>query len=62
MQTLYCRLCHVGYGSVGEVPLRCPACDRETKWTTLNLGLPSEPVAVTPHDFRLLRSLRIAPD
>lgn len=31
---LYCRLCHVGYGSVGDLPVHCPSCGKPTRWGT----------------------------
>jgi hypothetical protein len=33
---LYCTWppCQQGYGSVGEIPARCPACGRSVVWTT----------------------------
>jgi hypothetical protein len=58
--TLWCRACHAGYASVGEIPTICPACLSEADWTT------REPPAVayklTRDDIDWLRSGGIQPD
>jgi hypothetical protein len=57
--TIWCRLCSTGYATVGEIPAKCPQCDRETKWTTSLLQL-GEPLTLTEDDRRLLRGFRIS--
>lgn len=60
---LYCGRCFTGYASIGEIPVKCPACDRVTRWTTsLPLDRPKVPFALTLNDRRFLRSLRIDPE
>ena len=60
---LYCRLCGTGYGSSGEVPIRCPACARETKWTTSppHTGPSDGALVFTENDRVLLRGFKIDP-
>jgi hypothetical protein len=31
---LYCRRCEAAYASVGDLPVRCPACGQLTRWGT----------------------------
>lgn len=62
---LYCKRpeCGKGYASVGDLPVHCPACGHETKWTTSPPYKP--PVkgwAPTVNDRRFLRSGRIDPE
>ena len=61
---LYCVKCTTGYASIGEVPTRCPACDRITSWTTTIPVMPGPepkiPWKVGINDKRFLRSIRIA--
>lgn len=60
---LYCKLCGCGYGSIGDMPVICPSCNRETKWSTM--APEREPVAgwnPNESDRRLLRGLRIDPE
>lgn len=60
---LYCRLCATGYGSTGEVPARCPSCQRETKWgSSPPRAVDGFALALTDEDRRLLRSYKIDPD
>lgn len=63
---LFCTRCGSGYGSIGEIPPRCPACDRVTTWST---SAPVQPMPeprvrweLNVNDRRLLRSLRIQSD
>jgi hypothetical protein len=57
---LYCRLCGVGYGSVGEIPAQCPNCRRETRWTTSpSTEALASTIMWTREDRRFLRSMRI---
>lgn len=60
---LYCQLpaCGKGMASTGKIPVRCPSCGRETKWSTSSLrdSLLSA-ILWTAEDRRFLRSLRIA--
>jgi hypothetical protein len=59
-EILYCRKCSVGYGSAGEVPPVCPACERETTWTTAPKKRdPAAPWTLSVMDARFLRSIRI---
>lgn len=62
MRTLWCTRCSVGYASVaGDVPRVCPACDRDTVWSTLAPTSPrSDPWTLTENDRRFLKALRIA--
>lgn len=60
MAILYCRHCSTGYGSIGEVPLKCPACDRVTTWTAyFPQPEPKVPYTLSINDHKFLRSLRI---
>src|SRR5262249_44049356 len=63
---LYCSWCASAYGSLGEVPARCPSCDRVTHWSTEPLppaaDQPKVPYVLTWNDRRLLKSLRIQVD
>lgn len=61
MALLFCKLCHVGYASIGEIPPQCPACNRDTRWTTQR-PLNRTPELWTEEDWRLLKSLRIESD
>ena len=53
--TLWCRACETGYGSTGEVPKVCPACENDAQWTTLR------PYRLTFMDRQFLESIRIRP-
>lgn len=61
---LYCtrRDCRAGYASLGEVPRICPACQQDTRWTTVApiADHPNTPFRVNINDRRFLRSLRIS--
>jgi hypothetical protein len=60
---LYCRLCSTGYGTTGEVPIRCPQCGRETRWGTSPPRTEPDPGwQLSVLDRRFLRSLRIGAD
>lgn len=60
---LYCRLRQTGYGTPGDVPVVCPACRRETKWTTAPRSIAdASALTLTAEDRRFLRSLRIDPE
>ena len=60
---LYCAHCWTGYGSIGERPLRCPACDRVAQWMTqLPQDQPRKPYELTPRDKSLLHVLKIDPE
>jgi hypothetical protein len=63
---LYCQRCHSGYGSIGEVPLRCPACDQVTSWSTTAPVIvapePQTPWKIGINDARFLKSIKILPD
>lgn len=60
---LYCRLCATGYGSTGEVPARCPSCQRETKWgSSPPRAVDAFALALTDADRRMLRGLKIDPE
>ncbi len=48
---------------MGEVPLKCPACDRVTTWTAhFPAREPTVPWEVTRNDALFLLSLRIDPE
>ncbi len=63
---LYCVRCHSGYGSIGEVPLRCPMCGQVTSWSTdvpiMPAPEPKSPYELNVNDKRFLRSIRITSD
>lgn len=60
---LYCSRCWSGYASIGEIPARCPACDRVTRWaTSLPVDQPKVPWKLEPADRRLLQALKIQAD
>ena len=59
---LFCKLCGTGYASVGELPIRCVSCNRETKWSTSPPHASGPPLPLSIPDRRFLRSLRIAAD
>lgn len=54
---LYCVKCAAGYGSLGEIPPRCPACGRETRWTTTppRADTPKIPYTLNASDKKLLK-------
>lgn len=58
---LYCRVCGVGYGTVGEIPAQCPACGKRTQWSTM-APAPRRPYELTFNDRRMLRKMHISPD
>lgn len=60
---LYCKLpdCGQGYASTGDLPVRCPACGRITKWSTAPAKDHQEAAIMwTAEDRRFLRSFRIS--
>lgn len=60
---LYCTRCWTGYASIGDVPVKCPACDRVTRWVTkFPTDTPMVKYALTPKDEALLHALRIDPE
>ena len=62
---LYCKLpdCGQGYASLGELPVQCPACGRETKWSTSPTRHDqTSTILWTAADRRYLRELRIDPE
>jgi len=58
---LWCKRCWAGYASAGEIPVVCPCCKQETRWTTSAPHLaPTEPFKLTGNDRRFLQSISIA--
>jgi hypothetical protein len=57
---LYCTFCSTGYASIGEIPTRCPACDKITKWVTAGmLDRPKVQWELSYQDRQFLHGLRI---
>lgn len=52
---LYCghQTCGQGFSVIGEIPMVCPVCQRDTKWIVA-------PFPLNENDRRFLKSLRIA--
>lgn len=63
-QLLYCRKCHVGYASIGEIPPLCPSCLTPTSWTTTApfAREPKVPYKLTRDDRIFLKVQAISPD
>lgn len=60
---LYCSRCWVGYASIGEIPAKCPACDRVTRWATqLPADVPKVGWELNANDRKFLKALRILGD
>jgi len=60
---LICTKCWSGYGSVGEVPVTCPACNQVTRWVTkFPVDVPSVRYVLNVEDTKLLRSFKIDPE
>ncbi len=60
---LFCRLCDVGTPYSGEIPERCNACGRSTKWSTSAMRDRQAAVIMwTAEDRRLLRGFKIDPE
>lgn len=53
---LYCIRCETGYASCGHVPPQCPACGKETRWTTTapKPDTPRIPYVLTANDRAFL--------
>jgi hypothetical protein len=61
--TLYCSRCGTGMATLGELPAKCSACDRVTRWlTSLPVDPPTVPYKLEPMDRRFLKSIRVAAD
>ncbi len=63
MIVLWCRLCDAGYGSVGELPVTCPSCKKQTRWGTTppHMLVPVMDWHPSENDQFLLRSFKIDP-
>ncbi len=60
---LFCTRCWTGYASIGEVPVRCPACDRVTRWVTkFPETQPKVPYILSVNDATFLKALKIDPE
>jgi hypothetical protein len=59
----YCSRCWTGYATMGDLPAKCGACDRVTRWLeALPPNPPTVPYKLEPMDRRFLKSIRIAID
>lgn len=57
----YCSRCWTGYATMGDLPAKCGACDRVTRWVeSLPLDQPKVPYELNINDKRFLRSIRVA--
>ncbi len=60
---LFCTRCWTGYASIGEVPVKCPACDRVTRWVTkFPQDRPTVPYVLSVNDAQFLKALKIDPE
>lgn len=60
---LFCKLCDRGTPYTGEIPERCEACGRVTKWSTSSMkDRQAAAIMWTAEDRRFLRSMRIGTD
>ena len=59
---IYCKACGQGYGSVGDLPVNCPACGkRETKWSTSPPHSEVDGWKLTRDDLKFLKAAYINP-
>ncbi len=57
--TFWCVLCQEKYTIAGKVPAICPACKRETTWTTA-MAEPRVAWETSLMDLRFLKQLHIS--
>jgi hypothetical protein len=73
VRSIFCDLCNAPYSTCGELPPKCAACKRDTRWRSKPravadaTGDPGDENDVpgwklSEEDYRILRSNRIAPD
>lgn len=61
---LWCKSCHVGYASIGEIPSVCPSCGKSpAAWTTARpYDAPLTPFHNSETDRVWLQSQKISGD
>ena len=60
---IYCThaACRKGYASIGDLPVHCPSCGQETRWSTSPPQSDVDGWKPTRDDLKFLKAAHIGP-